>query len=266
MTGCDLLETMLVSYRIRLPYRQGPLKVVCQQQKQEIVWKQAKVMDRKLVAKDKVEIHSLRLDAGEISAGYQKPGQFIQIKIGDSKPGFFAIASPPQQTNNTMEFLIKKWGETAGSLCELDVDTTVDVSPVMGKGFAAIPTDKYENVILFATGTGIAPIRALIESENLAAEKRKDVRLYYGAYNKACMAYQDLFPEWEQKGVKIIPVFSEKDQKYVQDIFASSDNQSLKSNPQASCAVVVGQKEMFQSVLDILTEIGLSKEQVLLNF
>ena len=45
----------------------------------------------------------------------------------------------------------------------------MDVSPVMGKGFnlAAVPVEEVPTLLLFATGSGIAPIRALIDSERL---------------------------------------------------------------------------------------------------
>lgn len=45
----------------------------------------------------------------------------------------------------------------------------VDVSPVMGKGFPIqrVPPEKVPNLYIFATGTGISPIKALIESGEL---------------------------------------------------------------------------------------------------
>ena len=47
----------------------------------------------------------------------------------------------------------------------------MDVSPVMGKGFnlAAVPVEEVPTLLLFATGSGIAPIRALLDSERLQA-------------------------------------------------------------------------------------------------
>lgn len=46
---------------------------------------------------------------------------------------------------------------------------SVDVSPVMGKGFpiAQLPADKFSTILMFATGSGIAPVKALIESPDL---------------------------------------------------------------------------------------------------
>lgn len=42
----------------------------------------------------------------------------------------------------------------------------MDVSPVMGKGFPVdrVPPEKVSTILLFATGSGISPVKALIES------------------------------------------------------------------------------------------------------
>ena len=155
-------------------------------------------------------------------------------QVGDSKPGFYAIASPPDPNNaGLVELLIKSVpgttaeilaGSSAGGTTRTSTVHTehgtgstqdrpgvhcntvrrrhlasccvrpqhsclatvkamqavlpdrwvaagdaVDVSPVMGKGFnlAAVPVEEVPTLLLFATGSGIAPIRALIDSERL---------------------------------------------------------------------------------------------------
>lgn len=78
----------------------------------------AKVIKQQQVATD---LHSVLIDIGELAAGYTKPGQYVQVKVGDSKPGFFAIASAPDANNQgVLEFLIKKSGGAAELLCALD--------------------------------------------------------------------------------------------------------------------------------------------------
>lgn len=74
------------------------------------------------------------------------------------------------------------------------------VSPVMGKGFPVdrVPASDFDTMLIFATGTGISPIKALIDADALDATLRKDVRLYYGARDTDHMAYLKrfaLFPE-----------------------------------------------------------------------
>ena len=58
-----------------------------------------------------------------------------------------------------------------------------------------------------------SPIRALLEADaehgGLDAIKRDSVRLYYGAQDKAKMAFTDRFKAWEASGVTVVPVFSQ---------------------------------------------------------
>ncbi|KAI3711605.1 hypothetical protein L1987_70144 [Smallanthus sonchifolius] len=62
------------------------------------------------------------------------------------------------------------------------------------------PPEDYQSVLIFATGSGISPIRSLIES-GFSADKRSDVRLFYGARNLQRMAYQDRLKSWESNSL-----------------------------------------------------------------
>lgn len=76
-------------------------------------------------------------------------------QVNEGKPGFFAIASPPDPNNQgLLEFLIKAQGEAATALADLPAGAEVSVSPVMGKGFSVdkIPAEENPTVLLFATG------------------------------------------------------------------------------------------------------------------
>lgn len=108
----------------------------------------------------------------EVSQAYSSPGQYLQIKINDQKPGFYAIASPPDG-RDIITLLVKetennKWLTTAKP------GANIDITLPLGKGFQI---DEYlnsyrfdfptSNIYLLATGSGIAPIAAAIESEVL---------------------------------------------------------------------------------------------------
>ena len=62
-------------------------------------------------------------------------------------------------------------GSAAAALCEAAPGATVDASPVLGSGFPMdrAPPSSFHTMLLFATGSGIAPVRALIESGALQA-------------------------------------------------------------------------------------------------
>lgn len=162
-------------------------------------------------------------------------------------------------------------GSTAEALCALKRGDVVELSQVMGNGFnidRIEPPEKYGTVIVFATGSGISPIRSLIES-GFDAGNRSDVRLYYGARNLQRMAYQDRFKDWESSGVKIFPVLSQPDDGwtgesgYVQAAFSKAKQ---ISNPLATGAVLCGQKQMTEEVTSILVADGVSADKILKNF
>lgn len=63
----------------------------------------------------------------------------------------------------------------------------------MGKGFQVdtVPASGFDTVLMFATGTGISPMKALIEGGALDLKVRKDVRLYYGCTDETSMPFLD---------------------------------------------------------------------------
>ncbi|ESR61561.1 hypothetical protein CICLE_v10016124mg [Citrus x clementina] len=192
-------------------------------------------------------------DAPDIASSHTRAGQYLQLRVVDvGKPTFLAIASPPSiaSASGAFEFLVKSVaGSTAEVLCGLKKGDVVEISQVMGRGFDVDriqPPDEYPTVLIFATGSGISPIRSLIES-GFSSKERSDVRLYYGARNLKRMAYQDKFKEWESSGVKIVPVLSQPDGNwsgetgYVQAAFSRAKK---IFNPQGTGVVLCGQKQM----------------------
>jgi len=232
----------------------------------DVEWFEASVSE---ISKASSMIWNLKLDVGPISEGYTKPGQFVQAKVGDSKPGFFAIASPPARDNNDygkLQLLVKAQGGTAELLCKLSPGEKVEVSPVMGKGFPVErlqPPSEFPTVLLFATGSGISPVKALIESGALEPSKRSNVTLYFGASDKEAMACKELFEGWAKMGVSVVPVLSSDGKGYVQDVFASSGG---VSSGQGVGAVLCGQKEMATAIRQSLTAAGVPEDCILTNF
>ncbi|PRW56790.1 hypothetical protein C2E21_4721 [Chlorella sorokiniana] len=214
-------------------------------------------------------LQRLKVQIGGAASAYTKAGQFIQAKTSeDGKPGFFAIASPPgaDKENGTVELLIKSQpGATAEQLCAAASGSSLLVSAPMGKGFPvdSIPPSDVHTVLIFATGSGISPIKALIESGALQADKRREVRLYYGVRSPAHQAFAASIPAWEAAGVKVHTVFSEQGQGYVQDAFAKDNG---VSDWAGVAAVLCGQKEMAGAITELLTGKGVPKERILTNF
>ncbi|KAL0463515.1 UNVERIFIED_CONTAM: Fruit protein [Sesamum latifolium] len=215
-------------------------------------------------------------DSPELATSYSKAGQYLQLRLQDprTRPAFFAVASPPSITasEGVFEFLVKSIpGSTAELLCGLQKGDVVELSPAMGKGFdidRISPPESYQTVLIFATGSGISPIRSLIEA-GFGADRRSDVRLYYGARNLHRMAYQERFKDWESSGVNIVPVLSQPDDSwigergYVQAAFAKAKR---IFSPRSTGAVLCGHKQMAEEVTSVLVSDGVPSGKILKNF
>lgn len=142
---------------------------------------------------------------------------------------------------------------------------SVDVSPVMGKGFniAKLPADTYDTVFLFATGSGIAPVKALVESGTLQASDRELVKLFYGTRSEELTPFKELQSEWEAAGVQLVNIYSAAGKGYVQDAFAKESG-SYPGN--SAGAVLCGHKQMAEQITQTLLERGVSADDILLNF
>lgn len=180
------------------------------------IWSKAKILDCKKASSNSV---SISVEAPEdVVQGYAFPGQYLQMRENDDgKPLFLAIASPPPSSEdapNVLEFLIKEtdnnqWVTSATNAKELEI------SQVMGNGYAIkenFEGFKYDfpvqNIIMCATGSGIAPIRSAIESSALQIKNSgRSARLYYGCRSFEEMAYVDKFEEWEDMGVEVVSFF-----------------------------------------------------------
>ena len=228
-------------------------------------WGVAKIVSNEPAAKEGgLRSIQIRVDA-ELARGYVTPGQFVQMRLAeDGKPAFLAIASPPDASADIFELLVKSTDGTAGDICALDAGAEVGVSPPMGKGFdlSAASADECPDAFLFATGSGISPVRALIKS---GALEGRDVTLFYGTASPAYTAFADEFGEWEAAGVAVRNVQSRVGgpPTYVQDALKEGIE---NVRGEKTCAVLCGQKEMTEAVIEALVGAGVPKERCIMNF
>lgn len=208
------------------------------------------------------------LSGGVVHPTYSVPGQYVKIRKDSSqeKPGFFAMANAPGGSDRLFEFLIKRTDGSAW-ICDASEGSVLDVSPAQGKGYpySTAFTKDISEVILLATGSGIAPLKAVLESRQL---EPRTLRLYYGAQTPAKMAYRDLFPSWE--GVaRVTPVISRPEgtgwagrQGYIQQCLLEDG----LSAPERTGVLVCGVNAMVKEAKEALLQAGVPPGNILMNF
>ncbi|KAK4537187.1 hypothetical protein CDCA_CDCA11G3212 [Cyanidium caldarium] len=242
----------------------------------DTAWRDVQVQSNELAAEDH---HLLTVQVSdEILRGYRVPGQWVMLRpdAAAKKASFFAISSPPPppapppSSSATMELLVKRVPNSEW-LCELRAGAKLDMSEVGGEGFPTAMrfNPHVKHVLLFATGSGIAPIRAVIEDAECLRDK-ESITLYYGCRHPQRMAYRDRFERWQrQHRVRVVPVFSQPPRDwagargYVQDAL---EQEGIQTPVQETGAVLCGMRDMTWAVERYLVERGVAAEAVLYNY
>lgn len=162
------------------------------------------VVDCKLAADRQV---LLRVDAkGAVAAGHTTPGQYVKVALPfDEVPRPYAIASAPGQ--DVLELLLKVSEERVASLLALGADDKVTMGCPQGKGY---PVDRVagHHLWLFAVGSGIAPLRAVLEHLLPRRNDLLDIKLLYGVREPGELAFTARFGAWAGHGIQVLPVVS----------------------------------------------------------
>jgi NAD(P)H-flavin reductase len=132
-----------------------------------------------------------------------RPGQVVKVKAPDVGEGFFALASAPDP-GATAELLLKRGGRVAdAAIAAAAPGRTLSITRPFGKGF---PVEDAEgrDVLLFAAGSAIGPIRALVQ--HLVAHRNRfgRITLFYGQRHGAEFAYRPEHLDWERRGVRVV--------------------------------------------------------------
>lgn len=195
---------------------------------------------------------------------YQTAGQYTRLTFEDGVARPYAIASPPGTSD--VEFLLKVPEERAVQLCALGAEDRVHAGRAQGPGF---PLDKVTGraLWLFAVGSGIAPLRAVVEQLLPRRTELSDITLLVGARTRADLAFSERFATWAGLGIAVRPVLSRPEPGwdgltgYIQDHIPKTF-----PHPDKVLAFVCGLPEMDKAVHASLLERGVGPDRVFRNY
>ncbi|SHG28561.1 CDP-4-dehydro-6-deoxyglucose reductase [Flavobacterium fluvii] len=185
-------------------------------------------------------------------------GQYINIIKGDYKRSY-SIANTSSASN--LVFFIKNYGGGRFSnylFNEAKINDLLRIEGPIGTFFYR-KTPK-TNIVFFATGTGIAPVKAILEQMNESHSDLidKNIYLFFGGRNE-----EDLFwkPDFKNIKVNFIPVLSRGnadwngEKGYVQDIVLAK-----KIDLSDTVLYACGSENMIKDSRVLTIENGLSED------
>ncbi|MBI3902122.1 MAG: CDP-6-deoxy-delta-3,4-glucoseen reductase [Nitrosomonadales bacterium] len=158
-------------------------------------------------AADDVMVLYLRLPANERLQFLA--GQYIDILLKDDKPRSFSLANAPHDD----EFLQLHIRNIAGGTFTQHVFNKMkerDILRIKGPlGTFFLHEDSGKPIVFVASGTGFAPVKAIIEHA-LYSGMQRPMHLYWGVRKPSDLYMLERLKEWEARGIKFTPVVSDE--------------------------------------------------------
>ncbi len=139
------------------------------------------------------------------------PGQYMNVVLPDGETRSFSMASPP--AGNLVDFHVRRipggrytdrWLGQAQAGAALDIEAPL--------GVFSYHEQDWRPMIMMATGTGIAPIKAILESL-LDNDDCPPVTLYWGMRTEADLYLREVIDSWAGRlyEFNFVPVLSRAD-------------------------------------------------------
>ncbi|GAB1308203.1 CDP-6-deoxy-delta-3,4-glucoseen reductase [Urechidicola sp. KH5] len=187
-------------------------------------------------------------------------GQYVNIIKGSIKRSY-SIANF-RRSDEKLEFYIKKYPNGLMSKYWFEEANENDLLRIEGPlGTFTMRDSNFENVIFLATGTGVAPIKSILEQLNEHSEKykTKKILLIWGGRLK-----EDLFwlPEFKKLNFKFIPVLSQENiESNCKKVYVQDKLLKQKIALEEAQVYACGSIKMIESSRSLLLKNSLSEDQ-----
>ncbi len=191
---------------------------------------------------------------------YQIPGQYAILSKDQKNKIYLSLANAPNSTKNLWDFLIKEEGEVAKELVKLKENDEIYLIQIAGAGF---PLEKIKNqtVECFAMGSGIAPIRALMQYIEKESISLKHLELWVCSFTENHQAFTSDLKRWQEQ-FNIHYIYDQiPPYKNVIQILKESDRDYKNK-----IVIWIGSKQFGEDLWNVLKEKNLEKDSFITNY
>ena len=213
-------------------------------------------------------MRGVRLDFGAFAREHTRPGQLVKLHAPGHKAGYFALGNAPRG-DGAGELLLKRGTPLSDAVIDAaQPRAIVEATAPFGDGFP-VEQARGRDVLLFAAGSGITPVRALLQ---WILDRRADhghVALYYGQRSDRDFAYVGEHEAWRRAGVHLVLCASQPSPSwhgargYVQMV--ARELRLHEISTENAVAFLCGMKSMVDGVRAELGHFGLAAERIHLN-
>jgi CDP-4-dehydro-6-deoxyglucose reductase, E3 len=192
------------------------------------------------------------------------PGQYVSIQVSDNRINSYSVTSKDNSSQFNLLIDTSPGGVGSQFFKKLAVGDKIHYLGPFGI-FTFKPNDGAENILFLATGTGISPIRSLLDSVLKQKQLKIPTMLYLGLRFQKDIFWQDYFENLEKDfpNFKFKLVLSKPEPSWQGLTGHITDHIKLDYPDAKNCsAYICGNKEMIEEAKKILTEAGCPENRI----
>jgi len=192
------------------------------------------------------------------------PGQFMQVSLLGVGEAPMSICS---SSKDYFEISVRSVGAVSSKLCSLKKGDVVGMRGPYGRGYP-MNTLEGNNVIVIGGGSGVAPVRGVVEHICQNRKSFGSVDLFFGFRTHMDMLFFNDFEKWTDNKMNIDVIFSEKSNhiKYKKEGMITDllDGSAFDSNDK-KIVFICGPPIMIKFVCQKLISKGFNSDQIFLS-
>lgn len=191
--------------------------------------------------------------------GDAKPGQFFEVSIPKFGEAPISISGIGE---DFVDLTIRKVGKVTDEVFEHYIGATMLLRGPYGNGF---DVSEYENkeVIVVAGGTGLSPVRGVVEYFYNNPDKRKNMTLISGFKSPEDILFSDDLEKWNENMNVILTVDSAKEDSVYKTGLVTKYIPELKIQDKNNLAVVVvGPPMMMKFTAKAFLDLGIDEKNI----